>query len=75
MTAFVIPIVVVAILVGLGFAFGGPALAVLLALAAVVAIGWVIAVALSRKSAADVTRRAERSPEFLGPGGPDDPTR
>jgi hypothetical protein len=73
-TAFVIPIVAIAVLVGLGFAIGGPALAILLALAGVVALGWLIAVGLSRKSAADVAQRADRQ-EFLGPGGPDDPGR
>jgi hypothetical protein len=73
-TAFLIPIIAIAVLVGLGFAFGGPALAVLLVLAGLVALSWLLLVARSRRSPAEVTRRA-RKHEFFGPGGPDDPDR
>jgi hypothetical protein len=40
-----IVLVVVGTLVGLGFAFGGPALAVLLVLAALVVFGWLLVLA------------------------------
>jgi hypothetical protein len=72
-TAFLIPIIAIAVLVSLGFAFGGPALAVLLSLAGLVAVGWFLLAARSRRSPAEVTRRAQKE-EFFGPGGPDDPT-
>jgi predicted transporter len=74
MTAIVIVLVVVGTLVGLGFAFGGPALAVLLILAALVVLGWLLVLAFSRRTPTDVARGAEEQ-EFFGPGGPDDPNR
>jgi hypothetical protein len=73
-TAIVIVLVVVGTLVGLGFAFGGPALAVLLILAALVVLGWLLVLAFSKRTPTDVARRAEEQ-EFFGPGGPDDPNR
>lgn len=74
MTALVALLVAIAVLVGLGFAFGGPALAVLGALASALVVGYFVFMALSRRTPAEVTRRAEER-EFLGPGGPDDPNR
>jgi predicted transporter len=74
MTAIVIVLVVVGTLVGLGFAFGGPALAVLLVLAGLVVLGWLVVMAFSRRTPSDVAREAHER-EFFGPGGPDDPNR
>lgn len=74
MTAIVIILVVVGTLVGLGFAFGGPALAVLVGLAVAVAVGWLVFMGLSRRTVGDVARQADEG-EFFGPGGPDDPSR
>jgi predicted transporter len=74
MTGIVIILVIVGALVGLGFAFGGPALAVLLVLAALVGLGWLVVMAFSRRSPGDVAREAHER-EFFGPGGPDDPNR
>jgi hypothetical protein len=73
-TAIVIVLVVVGALVGLGFAFGGPAFAVLLVLAALIGLGWLLVMGLSRR---DARRRRPRGDdrEFFGPGGPDDPNR
>jgi fatty acid desaturase len=73
-TAIVILLVVVGALVGLGFAFGGPALAVLLVLAGLVVVGWLIFLGFSRRTPGDVARQADEG-EFFGPGGPDDPNR
>jgi hypothetical protein len=72
-TAIVIVLVAVGTLVGLGFAFGGPALAVLLVLAGLV-VGWLVIMGFSRRTPADVARQADER-EFFGPGGPDDPNR
>ena len=74
MTGIVIMLVVVGALVGLGFAFGGPALAVLLVLAGLLVLGWLVFLGFSRKTAGDVARHADER-EFFGPGGPDDPAR
>ena len=74
MTAIVIILVVVGTLVGLGFAFGGPALAVLLILAALIVLGWLLVLAFSKRTPTDVATSAEEQ-EFFGPGGPDDPNR
>jgi hypothetical protein len=61
-------------LVGLGFAFGGPGLAILLVLAGLLVLGWLVFLGFSRKTAGDVARGADER-EFFGPGGPDDPRR
>jgi predicted transporter len=53
-TGIVIVLVVVGALVGLGFAFGGPALVVLLVLAALIALGWLLIMGLSRRTPGDV---------------------
>jgi hypothetical protein len=73
-TGIVIMLVAVGTLVGLGFAFGGPALAVLLVLAGLLVLGWLIFLGFSRRTPGDVARRADEG-EFFGPGGPDDPGR
>jgi hypothetical protein len=74
MTALVALLVAVAVLVGLGFAFGGPALAVLGGLAGLLVVGYFLVMAFSRRTPTEVTREAHEQ-EFLGPGGPDDPNR
>ena len=74
MTGIVIVLVVVGALVGLGFAFGGAALAVLIVLAALVALGWLLVLAFTRRTPGDVGREAHER-EFVGPGGPDEPNR
>lgn len=73
-TAIVILLVAVGTLVGLGFAFGGPALAVLLVLAGLLVLGWLVFLGFSRRTAGDIPRQADER-EFFGPGGPDDPGR
>jgi predicted transporter len=73
-TGIVIILVAVGTLVGLGFAFGGPALAVLLVLAGLVVLGWLLVLGLSRRTPTDIARQADEG-EFFGPGGPDDPNR
>jgi hypothetical protein len=42
MTALIVVLAAAAVLVGLGFAFGGPALAVLLILAGLLVVGWFV---------------------------------
>jgi hypothetical protein len=74
MTALIVVLVTVAVLVGLGFAFGGPALAILLVLAGLVVVGWFVMMGLARRAPTEVASRAKEQ-EFLGPGGPDDPNR
>ena len=72
MSAIVIVLVVVGTLVGLGFAFGGPALAVLLVLAGLVVVGWLVVMGFSRRTPGDGAREDDER-EFFGPGGPDNP--
>ena len=74
MIAIVVVIVTVAVLVGIGAALGGVALAVLVVIAAVVLLGWLFSLALSRRSPREEVAARSRDQEFLGPGGPDDPT-
>jgi heme A synthase len=73
-TAIVVIIVTVAVLVGIGAALGGVALAVLVAIAAVVLLGWLLSLAVSRRSPRQEISARSEDREFLGPGGPDDPT-
>jgi nucleoside recognition membrane protein YjiH len=76
MTSALVAILIVAVLFGLGFAFGGPVLALLFAVAGIVAAGiYVFALGRSRTTPGDVAREADEQPELLGPGGPDDPNR
>jgi hypothetical protein len=73
-TALVVLLVAIAVLIGLGFAFGGPALAVLGGLAGLLVVGYFLFMAFSRRTPSEVTREAHEE-EFLGPGGADDPGR
>jgi hypothetical protein len=76
MASALIGILVVAVLFGLGFVFGGPLLALVFAVVAVVAAGiYVLALGGSRTTPGDVAREADEQEELLGPGGQDDPTR
>ena len=76
MVSALVAILIVAVLFGLGFAFGGPVLALLLTVGGVVAAGiYVFALGRSRTTPGDVAREADEQPELLGPGGPDDPNR
>jgi hypothetical protein len=66
----------IAVLFGLGFFFGGPVIALVLAIVGVVAAGiYLFALGGSRTTPGDVARRADEQQELLGPGGPDDPNR
>jgi hypothetical protein len=74
LSSMVIPIVVAAVVIGLAFALaGGPLLFVLVGLAVLLAIGWFFVAGASRRTPREVARGADKQ-EFLGPGGPDDPT-
>jgi hypothetical protein len=73
-TAIIVIGVLAAAVVGLSIAFGGPILAAILG--AVVIVGgiiWFVALGSSKTTAGEVAREAPDQ-EFLGPGGPDDPT-
>jgi hypothetical protein len=73
-TAIVLIGVFVAAVIGLSLAFGGPILAAILG--AVVLVGgivWFVAAGSSKTTAGEVVRETQDQ-EFLGPGGPDDPT-
>jgi hypothetical protein len=73
-TAIVVIGVLAAAVVGLSIAFGGPILAAILG--AVIIVGgivWFIAAGSSKTTAGEVVRETHEQ-EFLGPGGPDDPT-
>ncbi len=76
MISALVVVLIVAVLFGLGFVFGGPVLALVFAVVGVVAAGvYVVALGRSRKTPGDVAREADEQPELLGPGGPDDPNR
>ncbi len=76
MISALVAILIVAVLFGLGFAFGGPVLALVLAVGGIVAAAiYLLALAGSRTTPGDVAREADEQPELLGPGGPDDPNR
>jgi predicted membrane protein len=64
--------VLLAVLVSLAFVLGGVLLPIFLVVAAIVAVV-AIAMLVTRRTPAEVTQRVEQQ-EFLGPGGPDDPT-
>jgi nucleoside recognition membrane protein YjiH len=71
-----VAILVVAVLFALGFVFGGPVVALILAVVGLVGAGiYVFALGGSRTTPGDVAREADEQPELLGPGGPDDPNR
>jgi hypothetical protein len=74
MTSMIIPVLIPAVVIGLAFALaGGPLLFVLVGLAVLLAIGWFFVVGASGRTPREVARGADKQ-EFLGPGGPDDPT-
>ena len=74
MTAIVVIGVLTAAVVGLSIVFGGPILAAILGAAIIVGgIVWFIAAGASKTTAGEAARES-RDREFLGPGGPDDPT-
>ena len=74
MTAIILIGVFAAAVIGLSLAFGGPILAAILAVVVIVGgIVWFIAAGTSKTTAGEVVRDTEDQ-EFLGPGGPDDPT-
>jgi nucleoside recognition membrane protein YjiH len=76
MISALVAILIVAVLFGVGFAFGGPVLALVFAVAGLIAAGiYVFALGGSRTTPGDVAREADEQPELLGPGGPDDPNR
>ena len=76
MASALVAILIVAVLFGLGFAFGGPVLALVFAVGGLVAAGiYVFALGSSRTTPGDVAREADEKPELLGPGGADDPNR
>jgi nucleoside recognition membrane protein YjiH len=76
MISALVAILIVAVLFGLGFVFGGPVLALVFAVVGLVAAGiYVFALGGSRTTPGDVAREADEQPELLGPGGPDDPNR
>jgi hypothetical protein len=73
-TAIILIGLAAAIVIGLGIAFGGAILGAILA--GVIVIGgivWFIAAGGSKTTAGEVARETHEQ-EFLGPGGPDDPT-
>jgi len=71
--AAIVAFVFIAVLIGTAFALGGVVLPILLVMAGLVVIGWFLLAGVGRKTPSEVTRRADEH-EFLGPGGPDDPT-
>jgi L-lactate permease len=73
-TAIVVIGVLTAVVVGLSIVFGGPILAAILGAAIIVGgIVWFIAAGGSKTTAGEAARETHEH-EFLGPGGPDDPT-
>ena len=74
MSAVLVILVLVAATVGVAAALGaGPLVLIVVPVALGVAL-WFGVLAFSRRRPSEVTREASR-PEFLGPGGPDDPER
>jgi hypothetical protein len=66
--------VAAAAIVGISVVFGGPIVGAILAVVLIVGgIIWFIAAGGSGRTASEVAREAPDQ-EFLGPGGPDDPT-
>jgi hypothetical protein len=73
-TAIILIGVAAAAIIGLSVVFGGPIIGAILA--AVLIVGgliWFFAVGRSRTTPGELTRETHEQ-EFLGPGGPDDPT-
>jgi uncharacterized membrane protein YdjX (TVP38/TMEM64 family) len=73
-TAIIVLVVLAAVVIGLGTAFGGPLLGALIAVAAIIGgLIWFFMLAGSKTGTGEVVRQTHEQ-EFLGPGGPDDPT-
>jgi hypothetical protein len=73
-TAIILIVVLAAVVIGLGTAFGGPLLGAILAVAAIIGcLVWFFALAGSKTTTGEVVRETHEQ-ELLGPGGPDDPT-
>jgi len=73
-TAIILIVVFAAAIIGLGATFGGPLIGAILA--AVVIVGgivWFVAAGSLKTTPREAVREAPDQ-EFLGPGGPDDPT-
>ena len=74
MTAIIVIGVFAAAIIGLGTVFGGPIVGLILGVVAIVgAFVWFFALGGSKTTPGEVTRETHEQ-EFLGPGGPDDPT-
>jgi hypothetical protein len=73
-TAIIVIGVFAAAIIGLGTVFGGPIVGLILGVVAIVgAFVWFLALGGSKATPGEVTRETHEQ-EFLGPGGPDDPT-
>jgi hypothetical protein len=73
-TAVILIGVFAAAIIGLGTVFGGPIVGLILGVIAIVGgLVWFLALGGSKTTAGEVAREAPDQ-EFLGPGGPDDPT-
>ena len=73
MTAIILIAVAAAAIIGLGLAFGGPIVGIILAAVLIVGgIVWFFAAGTSKATPSEMTRETHEH-EFLGPGGPDDP--
>jgi hypothetical protein len=74
MTAIILIGVAAAVVIALGLVFGGPILGAILAGVIIVGgIVWLLAAAGSGTTANEAVHETHEQ-EFLGPGGPDDPT-
>ena len=74
MTAIILIGVAAAAVIALGLVFGGPIIGAILA--GVIIIGgivWLLAAGGSRTTATEAVQETDEQ-EFLGPGGPDDPS-
>jgi peptidoglycan/LPS O-acetylase OafA/YrhL len=74
-TAIILIGIAAAVIIGLSLTFGGPLVGAILAVVLIVgAIIWFITAARSGTTLGEIAREAPDQ-EFLGPGGPDDPSR
>ena len=74
MVGAIVILVITGIVVGIVATLGLGLFALILLPVGLAAAGWMALSAGSGRTAGDVAREAPR-PEFLGPGGPDDPDR
>jgi hypothetical protein len=73
-TAIIVIGLFAAVIIGLGTVFGGPIVGLILGVGAIVgAFVWLLALGGSKTTPGEVTRETHEQ-EFLGPGGPDDPS-